>query len=148
MLTLLFPLVLSTQVLGSPLTFVETIRISDSLVIRSEYKPQGTVLTSEAMTLTVEDFGTLQAEVENSTGACNLRLKDLKRVHSELLEDTQKRCTERNKAYKSDLDAALKVNAELEEALKKERKALSTQKWINLGIVIGGTVLTAVVLYQ
>lgn len=146
MFSFMLPLVISSQLLSAVPNFVEEIRIADSLVIRAEYMPQGSLLTDEAMVLSVEDFGILQAEVENSTDACNLRLQSLKDQHQEHILDMERRCEERNLTYRSELDKSLELNSKLQKSLDQERKAHRMQKWINLGIVITGTVATAVVL--
>ena len=146
MLSFMLPLVISSQLLSAVPNFVEEIRIAESLVIRAEYMPQGSLLTDEAMVLSIEDFGVLQAEVENSTGACNLRLQALKDQHQEHILDMERRCEERTLTYRSELDKSLELNAKLQKSLDQERKAHRMQKWINLGIVITGTVATAVVL--
>ena len=89
MLSFLLPLVLSTPLLSGVPHFVEKIRIADSLTIEAKYLPQGSFLSEEAMVLTIENFGVLQAEVEKSTEACDLRLKSLDNTHQALLEEAQ-----------------------------------------------------------
>ena len=98
------------------------------------------------MVLSVEDFGILQAEVESSAGACDLRMQALKSQHEEHIQDMERRCEERNLTYRTELDKSLELNEQLQISLDQERKAHKLQKWVNLGIVIGGSVLTAVVL--
>ena len=146
MLSFLLPLVLSSPLLSEVPHFIEKIRIADSLTIEAKYLPQGSFLNEEAMVLTVEDFGVLQAEVEKSTEACDLRLKSLDNTHQELLEEAQLRCIEKNSTYKIELDKAQAVNKHLRENLVQERSNHRLQKWVNVGIIIGGGVLTAVVL--
>lgn len=146
MFSSLIPLVLSAQLIPAGPSFVEEIRIVDSLVISAEYMPQGSVLTSESMVLSVEDFGILQAEVESSTEACNLRLDALKAHHEEQVMAMERRCEERNQTYRSELDKSLELNAELQKNLDQERKAHTMQKWINVGIVVSGAIVTTVVL--
>lgn len=146
MLSFLLPLVLSSPFLSGAPHFIEKIRIADSLTIEAKYLPQGSFLNEEAMVLTIEDFGILQAEVEKSTEACDLRLQSLGNTHQELLEEAQLRCIETNSTYKIDLDKAQELNKHLKESLVQERSNHRLQKWINVGIVVGGGVLTAVVL--
>ena len=146
MFSFMLSVLISTQLLSAVPLFVEEIRIAESLVIRAEYMPQGSLLTDEAMVLSIEDFGILQAEVENSTGACDLRIDSLKDQHAEHIEDMQRRCDERNQTYRSELEKSIELNDQLQESLKQERKAHMLQKWVNLGVVVGGSILTAVVL--
>lgn len=146
MFNFLLPLVLSTPMLSTAPHFVEQIRIADSLTIEAKYLPPSSLLTDEAMVLSVEDFGILQAEVEKSAGACNSRLESLKLAHEEILAASQERCAERNSTYKLELDKAQELNKHLEESLAQERSSHRIQKWINVGLVIGGGVITAVVL--
>jgi len=146
MFSFLLPLVLSSPLLSEVPHFMEKIHIADSLTIEAMYLPQGSFLKEEAMVLSIEDFGILQAEVETSTDACNLRLNSLQEAQKELLEEAQLRCNERNSTYKVDLDKAQELNKHLKESLVQERSNHRLQKWINLGIVIGGGVITAVVL--
>ena len=147
MLELLFPFILAaSNFVSVPGGLFEPIKISSGLEISAQYLPAGSTIQSEAMALTIEDFAILQAEVEGSSGACELRISDMSKHHEEFIKDAQRRCEERNASYKVDLEKSLELNKKLQEDLKRSRADHRFQKWVNVGIVVGGGIATAIVL--
>lgn len=141
----ILPLVLATSGGGGAPSFIQKIKIAESLVIEAHYMPEGSMLPTEGMVLSVEDFGLLQAEVENSGGACELRLMAMEDQQNELLQEAQQRCLDRHEAYKVDLDKANALNLQLKETLAEERANHKLQMWVSIGLVVTGAVVTAAV---
>ena len=147
MFELLAPLILvGSGFVSMPNSLFEPIRLSEGLEIHAQYLPPGSTIQSEAMALSVEDFAILQAEVESSAGSCDLRISNLKEAHKKSLEEVQQRCAERNATYKSDLEKSLSLNKTLESQLKQSKADLKLQKWVNIGLIVGGSIVTTVVL--
>ena len=147
MLAVFLPYIFATQVfLAGTLPLTETIKLSDTFLVVSEYAPTGTVLTKEAMVLSVEDFAILQAEVEVSAKACQLRLDDLITKQQTTIADMQRRCSERNAALSSELKDSISLNKRLTKELDKSESNFRFQRWLNIGILVGAGVTTALIL--
>ena len=147
MLAAFLPYILATQafIAGTP-PLTETIKLSDTFMVVSEYAPAGTVLTKESMLLRVEDFAILQAEVEVSAKACQLRLDDLITKQQITIEDMQQRCSARNASLSSELKDSVSLNKRLTQELKKSESNFRFQRWVNIGILVGAGVTTALIL--
>jgi hypothetical protein len=117
----------------------ESIHVSDSLVIVSEYAPENAVLRLEAMLLSVEDFAIIQAEVESSLSTCNTRLNDLSTKHKETIDAIQMRCEERHSVLKLELKESLALNKQLSTELKASESSARWHKWLNIGLVVGAS---------
>ena len=124
----------------------ESIHVSDSLVIISEYAPEKSVLRTEAMLLSVEDFGVIQAEVEASLSTCNTRLDDLSAKHKETIDAMQQRCEERHFILKSELKDSVALNKQLAAELKSAESSVRWHKWLNIGLAIGASVTVTMAL--
>lgn len=127
---------------------VESVRLSDSLYIDAKYMPKGAVLPDEAMVLTIEDFAVLQAEAETYSEACNRRLEALRSAHSQALEDSQARCDARSASCKTALEQALDKQKVLTLTLDENRENLKFHKWLNVGLLASGLVLTGILVYR
>lgn len=132
--------------LGGLPPYKDEIRISDSLVISSEYQPAGSLLSDEAMLISVEHFGILKAEVETSVDACNTRLDALREVQKSTIEDLNARCTERNADLQAAVDSLESKNASLSDQLIETESKLQFQLWLNVGLIVGSTIATVAIL--
>lgn len=147
MLPALLPFILASPgFLVSMEGLTESIHVSDSLVIISEYAPEKSVLRTEAMLLSVEDFGVIQAEVEASLSTCNTRLDDLSAKHRETIDDMQQRCEERHFTLKSELKDSVALNKRLASELKSAEASVRWHKWLNIGLAIGASVTVTMAL--
>jgi len=124
----------------------ETIRISDDLVIESQYMPEGSVLTDEYMLIRIEDFSVVQAEVENSAAACDSRLTSLKELHSIELKDSQDKCAQRAAVYIEDLAKANAKIDSLSKSLEDAEYYRSLHTWINAALVVGSASLATYII--
>jgi hypothetical protein len=144
----MLPTCLLTFILASPGflagsgAIFERIQIAGGLEIEAQYLPPGSVVESESMLLSIEDFAIVQAEVEGSVGACNSRLKNLTEQQQETIKQIQASCDERNATLKLNLAKALESKDRLEKDLEQARSDSRFQRWISIGLVVGGTVAT------
>lgn len=126
----------------------ETIRISDDLVIESQYMPEGSVLTDEYMLIRVEDFSVVQAEVEHSAEACNLRLNSLKKLHLDDLKASQARCEERAAVHLQELMSSKKKIEELSSSLEEEKYYRTLHTWLNAVFIVSSATLATYIMIQ
>ena len=136
MLNAFLPIILTSAVFSAPGSpYEEAIRISETLSIPASYTKPGECLISEGMVLSVEGYGVVKAEVEESPSACASRLEALKKVQQETIRELNARCSERNAKLKVDLEASLALNKELNKDLDEKGSQLKVQKWVNVGLV-------------
>ena len=147
MLAVFLPFILATQgFIEGTTALTETIKLSDTFSVVSEYVPAGSTLTREAMVMSVEDFAIVQAEVEVAAQACQVRLDDLITKQQETIKDMQQRCSDRNAALSAELKDSVSLNKRLTEELKRSESNFRFQRWVNIGLLVGAGVTTTIIL--
>ena len=142
MIYLLIPLVLTSSFTNVSKGLTENIYLPGNHTIVSHYIPAKTILTKEAMVLSIEDFAVLKAEVETAGSACDTRLQELKTEQENTLLESQARCNQRQLNLETSLLKAEDLNKKLSKQVLELKTDIKSNRIWSAGIITAISILS------